>query len=80
MMDYATLYQDREMVRVMGDAFDAHLKARLRERIIAAIEPELNAAIAEAMKSFEMVIQRHRDVSMDRTIVSVILDDRRGKA
>ena len=70
---------DAEIVKVMSDAFDAHLRDRLRGRILAAIEPELNAAIDDAMKAFEVTVQRFRDNAMNETAVRVILNDRRDK-
>ena len=79
-MSYARYLPDAELVKVMSNAFDAHLRTRLRERIIAAIEPELNAAIDDAMKTFERTVQLHRDVSMNEAVVRVILSDKRSTA
>lgn len=68
---------DSEVVKVMHKAFDAHLREKLRQRILVAIEPELNAAIDDAMKAFEVTVNKFRDAAMDRTAVQVVLHDRR---
>jgi hypothetical protein len=68
---------DSELVKVMHKAFDAHIRDKLRQRVLEAIEPELNAAIDDAMKAFEVTVSKFRDATMDQTTLRVILNDRR---
>lgn len=76
-MSTAQYMPDSEVVKVMHKAFDAHLRESLKKRILAAIEPELNAAIDDAMKGFEVTVHKFREVAMDRTVMQVVLNDRR---
>ena len=78
-MSDARYMPDSEMVRVMSPAFDSHLRDRLRQRILAAIEPELSAAIDDAMKAFEVTVHKFHNNAMDETTMAVVLTDRRSK-
>lgn len=76
-MSDAPYMPDSEVVKAMHKAFDTHLRESLKKRILAAIEPELNAAIDDAMKGFEVTVNKFREAAMDRTTMQVVLNDRR---
>ena len=63
-----------EASNVMLDALTARIRAELRSRILKSIEPDVEAALDEALKAFKATIETYREPHNMRDMVHVLIE------
>ena len=66
--------------RAMVEGLKSHLQSALREQFEIAAKEVIDAAIANAMKTFDVAVQSHHQPMAFRDTIEVILRDRREEA
>ena len=61
------------IAQAMTNAFDKHIRDALRERILTIMEPDINAAIDAAIKTFETSVRAYRDSMMDSEVLNILI-------
>ena len=68
------LFTSLEMSNALTSSLDAHIRNKLRERILSFIEPDINSAIDAAIDTFRAEIQQYRDVTLPGDILKIIVE------
>jgi hypothetical protein len=75
----ASIHDREAMNYAMIDGFKGQFKAALRAQLLKEAEPLIEAAIADAMKTFDVAIQQHWTPHRFSDVVEVILRDSRNE-
>jgi hypothetical protein len=75
MADYDVNYVQRAMLA----GLDSEIRAGLKKRFDAVAKDVVDAAINDAMKTFEVALMRHVDLYRLKETIEVVLSDRREK-
>jgi hypothetical protein len=65
-----------ETQQAMLEGIERNIRAKLRERIIAAIEPEIAAAIDDVIRDMKPAIQSFLEPEQGRLVINLILQGR----
>lgn len=60
----------------MLEGIERNIREKLRERIIAAIEPEIAAAIDDVIRDLKPAIQSYLEPEQGRLVINLILQGR----
>lgn len=65
-----------EASRAMLDGLTDLIRNKLRERILARIRPDIDAAVEEALEAFKITIQSYSEAHYMRDTVRVLIENK----
>jgi hypothetical protein len=67
----------REFLKGAANGILDNIKAKLRERILEEIKPDLDEAVEAALRDTKIVLNSMYDIERMGTLIEVVLTDRR---
>jgi hypothetical protein len=65
-----------ETSKAMLDGLTNLIRDKLRERIMARIKPDVDAAVEDALAAFKVTIESYREMHMMRDTIRVLVENK----
>jgi hypothetical protein len=68
---------ESEVAKAMLRGLESHFREKIKERILAVIQPDIDAAVEEALQAFKTTIEAQSDPYRMQSVLRVVLEDKR---